>query len=70
MLRFPTAILCTGMVLLGALSGLVGLLLESTSQLGLEAKRLSYLAVPALPPPEERADTVLTPGASARPAHP
>ncbi|RKH11126.1 glycosyltransferase [Corallococcus sp. CA053C] len=68
-LRFPTAILCTGMVLLGALSGLVGLLLESTSQLGLEAKRLSYLAVPALPPPE-RADTVLTPGASARPAHP
>jgi glycosyltransferase involved in cell wall biosynthesis len=53
-LRFPTAILCTGMVLLGALSGLVGLVLEGVSQLSLETKRLSYLAEPALVPP--RAD--------------
>ena len=54
-LRFPTAILCTGMVLLGALSGLVGLVLESVSQLSLETKRLSYLAMPTLAPPGESA---------------
>lgn len=54
-LRFPTAILCTGMVLLGALSGLVGLVLEGVSQLSLETKRLSYLSVPALMRPGEGA---------------
>ena len=44
--RFPTAILATGMVLLGALMWLLGVVLESTSQIVLEMKRLRYLAVP------------------------
>lgn len=45
--RFPTAILATGMVLFGSLLAFLGLILESTSQLALETKRLSYLAIPS-----------------------
>lgn len=41
--RFPTAILAMGLGLLGALLWLLGLILESVSQLTLEVKRLSYL---------------------------
>ncbi|MCP3105081.1 glycosyltransferase [Myxococcus sp. K15C18031901] len=43
--RFPTAILAMGMVLLGSLVSFVGLILESSSQLALETKRLSYLTM-------------------------
>ncbi|NBC40771.1 glycosyltransferase [Corallococcus exiguus] len=70
-LRFPTAILCTGLVLLGALSGLVGLVLEGVSQLSLETKRLSYLAEPALMALEaEDARESVTTGGTARPVLP
>ena len=44
--RFPTAILASGLGLLGALLWLLGLVLESVSQLTLEVKRLSYLGQP------------------------
>ncbi|MCP3061902.1 glycosyltransferase [Myxococcus sp. K38C18041901] len=47
--RFPTAILAMGMVLFGSLLAFLGLVLESTSQLALETKRLSYLAIPPSP---------------------
>ncbi len=42
-LRFPTAILAMGLGLLGALLWLLGLILESVSQLNIDVKRLSYL---------------------------
>jgi glycosyltransferase involved in cell wall biosynthesis len=41
--RFPTAILATGLAIVGALLGLLGLVLESVSQLTIDMKRLSYL---------------------------
>jgi hypothetical protein len=47
--HFPTAVLATGMMLSGALLWLLGVTLEATSQLALEAKRIAYLAQP--PPP-------------------
>ncbi|WP_426745316.1 glycosyltransferase [Myxococcus faecalis] len=47
--RFPTAILAMGMVLFGSLLAFLGLVLESTSQLALETKRLSYLSIPPSP---------------------
>lgn len=43
--RLPSAVLATGVGLLGALFWLVGLMLESTSHLQLEAKRLQYLTM-------------------------
>jgi glycosyltransferase involved in cell wall biosynthesis len=51
--RFPTAILAMGLALLGALFWLLGIVLESTSQLALEMKLLRYLA---LPPPHAAVD--------------
>lgn len=50
--RFPTAILATGLGLLGALLWLLGLVLESVSQLTIEVKRLSYLSLPQHTPPK------------------
>jgi len=47
--RFPTAILATGMMLLGFLSLASGLILDSVSHGRRELKRLHYLAVPPLP---------------------
>jgi glycosyltransferase involved in cell wall biosynthesis len=44
--RFPTAILCVGIVLSGILSILVGLILEMVTRTRLEMKRLFYLNVP------------------------
>jgi glycosyltransferase involved in cell wall biosynthesis len=44
--RFPTAILCVGMVLSGILSILVGLILEMVTRTRIEMKRLFYLNVP------------------------
>jgi glycosyltransferase involved in cell wall biosynthesis len=48
--RFPSAILATGMVLLGSLLWLVGVILESTSQLAAEVRRLAYLSIPSARP--------------------
>ncbi len=46
--RFPTAILATGLVLLGFLSFVCGLVLDSVARGRKELKRLAYLAVPAV----------------------
>ncbi len=44
--RFPTAILCTGLVLLGVILLACGLVLDTVTRGRREAKRLAYLAVP------------------------
>jgi glycosyltransferase involved in cell wall biosynthesis len=54
--RFPTAILATGLVILGSLLWLLGVVLDSTSQLALETKRLSYLALPSPAAPVAHVD--------------
>jgi hypothetical protein len=47
--RFPTAILCSALVLLGFLLLACGLILDTVTRGRVEAKRLAYLAIPALP---------------------
>lgn len=42
--RFPTAILCTGIMLLSSLSFFCGLILESIASVRKEAKRIAYLS--------------------------
>lgn len=44
--RFPTAILATGLVILGVLSVATGLILDAVQHTRHEMKRLAYLAVP------------------------
>jgi glycosyltransferase involved in cell wall biosynthesis len=44
--RFPTAILCSALVLLGALSALCGLILDTVTRGRIEAKHIVYLTVP------------------------
>lgn len=45
--RFPTAILVTGMVIMGTLSFFCGLILDTVVRGRLETRRLAYLALPA-----------------------
>lgn len=45
--RLPTAVLCTGLVLLSFLSLACGLILDTVTRGRLEAKRIAYLAIPA-----------------------
>jgi glycosyltransferase involved in cell wall biosynthesis len=52
--RLPTAVLSTGLVLLGFLSIACGLILDSVSRGRKELKRLAYLAVPVFASAEER----------------
>ena len=52
--RLPTAVLSTGLVLLGFLSIVCGLILDSVSRGRKELKRLAYLAVPVFAGAEER----------------
>lgn len=47
--RIPTAILSTGLLLCGVTSFVTGLVLQATTLSRREFKRLSYLAVPAIP---------------------
>jgi Glycosyl transferase family 2 len=49
--RFPTAILATGLMVLGMLSFMSGLVLDMTTRTRQEMKRLFYLSIPALPRP-------------------
>ena len=49
--RFPTAILATGLSIVGALLLACGLILDSVARGRRELKRLAYLAIPAPPPP-------------------
>lgn len=44
--RFPTAILCTGLMLLGIILLACGLVLDTVTRGRVEAKQLAYLAVP------------------------
>jgi glycosyltransferase involved in cell wall biosynthesis len=45
--RFPTAILATGLMILAALNGMCGLILDTVVRGRLEVRRLSYLSFPA-----------------------
>jgi glycosyltransferase involved in cell wall biosynthesis len=45
--RFPTALLSTGLMILAALNGLCGLILDTVVRGRLEVRRLSYLSYPA-----------------------
>lgn len=51
--RLPTAILATGLTLLGLLLLAAGLILDSVAKARVEAKRLAYLRLPALKADEE-----------------
>jgi hypothetical protein len=46
--RMPTAILCSGLVILSFLSLACGLILDTVTRGRLEVKRLAYLSVPSL----------------------
>ena len=48
--RLPTAVLATGLALLGFLSFVCGLILDSVARGRLEIKRLAYLQFPGPPP--------------------
>lgn len=52
--RFPTAILCTGLMIMAFLSVACGLILDSVGKGRHEAKRLAYLSLPPLPDTESR----------------
>lgn len=54
--RFPTAILCSALVLLGVLLLACGLILDTVTRGRIEAKRLAYLAIPAWPVDAQRSD--------------
>ncbi len=45
--RLPTAVLCTGLMLLSFLSLACGLILDTVTRGRLEAKRMAYLSIPA-----------------------
>ena len=45
--RFPTAILSTGLMILSALNGMCGLILDTVVRGRREVRRLAYLAHPA-----------------------
>ena len=45
--RFPTAILATGLIILAALNGMSGLILDTVVHGRREVRRLAYLALPA-----------------------
>jgi glycosyltransferase involved in cell wall biosynthesis len=46
--RFPTAILVTGLMILAALNGLCGLILDTVVRGRREVRRIAYLAIPAV----------------------
>jgi spore maturation protein SpmA len=45
--RYPTAILCTGLVVISFVSVATGLILDLVSHVRRETKRLAYLGIPA-----------------------
>lgn len=52
--RFPTAILCVALALLGFLLLACGLILDTVTRGRTEAKHLAYLSLPSLPAAEDR----------------
>ncbi|GAB2611373.1 glycosyltransferase family 2 protein [Novilysobacter erysipheiresistens] len=56
--RFPTAILCAALMLLGGTLAAVGLILDTVTHGRLELKHLTYLAIPPLPRTAVGADSV------------
>jgi hypothetical protein len=54
--RLPTAVLSTGLMLLGALSMMCGLILENVTRGRIEQKRLRYLSVPHTEMPARERD--------------
>ena len=49
--RLPTAVLVTGLSLVGFLTLMSGLILETVTRGRREAKRMHYLSIPVLAPP-------------------
>jgi hypothetical protein len=47
-LRLPTAVLAMGLVIIGTVSAVCGLILDSLTRARIEAKRAVYLGFPAL----------------------
>ena len=47
--RFPTAVLCTGLVISALLSFACGLILDTVTRGRQELKRLAYLSIPTFP---------------------
>jgi glycosyltransferase involved in cell wall biosynthesis len=66
--RVPTAILCTGLVLIAGISVATGLMLDLVAHVRREAKRLVYLQHPAPGSVERSTDRVLLEARSARAA--
>lgn len=52
--RIPTAVLCTGLVLLAVLSAMCGLILDTVTRGRREMKRLAYIAIPPAGAPGRR----------------
>ena len=52
--RLPTALLATGVMLLGVLSLVAGFVLDNVTRGRREIKRLAYLALPPLEDPAEK----------------
>lgn len=48
--RIPTAVLCMGLTIIAALLGVCGMVLDSVARARIEARRLAYLAQPAVEP--------------------
>lgn len=55
-LRLPTAVLATGVMILAFLSFFCGLILDTVTRGRLEAKMLQYLSIPIVAGPEQQAD--------------
>ena len=52
--RLPTALLATGVMLLGVLCLVAGFVLDNVTRGRREFKRLAYLALPSLEDPQEK----------------
>lgn len=63
--RFPTAILCTGLIVISFVSIATGLMLDLVSHVRRETKRLAYLRIPAPRIPAPRASSPGAPGSPA-----
>ncbi len=62
--KFPTAILCTGLMILAFLSVACGAILDTVTRGRREMKRLAYLGIPGLEPHAEAAQTTVAERAS------
>ncbi|MFI5272635.1 MAG: glycosyltransferase [Ktedonobacterales bacterium] len=64
-LRLPTALLSTGLMLIAFISGACGLILDTVTRGRREAKTLAYLSIPFVPPPAARFSAIYAPADAA-----